>query len=142
MMFDTALNSRLSFCMEFAILFAHALYLAYVKGNAVRVSEVQFPEIHERAKVAAQKLDLSKLPETYVLQQGGLLNAFATKLLSRHYIILNSDLVDGCQDPRQLDFVIGHEMTHLAAGHLSWNAVLAPFRLLPWVGPAYSRACE
>lgn len=125
-----------------AILFAHALYLAYIKGNALRVSEVQLPEIYERAKVAAQKLGLGQVPEIYVLQHGGMLNAFATRLLSRHYVILLSDLVDGCQDPRQLDFIIGHEMTHLAAGHLSWNFVLAPFRILPWVGPAYSRACE
>lgn len=124
------------------ILIAHALFLAYVRGNGVRVSEEQFPEIHTRAAAAAQKLGLPRTPEIYILQHGGFLNAFATKLLSRHYVILLSDLVDGCHDPRQLDFIVGHEMTHLAAGHLTWNTVLAPFRILPWVGPAYARACE
>jgi len=31
---------------------------------------------------------------------------------------------------------------HLAAGHLAWNGFLLPFRFLPWLGSAYSRARE
>jgi len=38
--------------------------------------------------------------------------------------------------------VIAHEIGHLAAGHLAWNTFLLPARVLPWLGPAYSRACE
>jgi hypothetical protein len=70
------------------------------------------------------------------------LNAFATKFLSRRFVILLSDLVDQCQDPKQLDFVVGHELAHHAAGHLTWRVVLAPAALVPLLGPAYSRACE
>src|SRR6202048_3338587 len=70
----------------------------------------------------------------------GILNAFATKLLSRKFVIINSALADACTDPRQLDFVVGHELGHLAAGHLAWNALLLPFHLVPWLGTAYSRA--
>jgi Zn-dependent protease with chaperone function len=125
-----------------AVLVAHALFLAHVRGNAVRLSEEQVPELYGRARAAAERLGLREMPEVYVLQAGGLLNAFATKLLSRKYVILYSDLIDNCQDPRQLDFVVGHEMGHLAAGHLAWNLFLAPFRLVPWLAPAYSRACE
>ena len=77
-----------------------------------------------------------------MLQSGGVLNAFATKFLSRRFVIIYSSLIDSCQDPRQLDFVIGHEMGHLAAGHLQYRALLLPFFLVPWLGPAYSRACE
>jgi len=124
------------------ILFAHALFLAHVKGNGVRISERQLPELHARVKAAAEKLGMSKIPEVYLLQSGGLLNAFATKLLSRNFVIIYSSLADACQDPRQLDFIIAHELGHLAAGHLRWNALLAPYRLVPWLGPAYSRARE
>jgi hypothetical protein len=85
---------------------------------------------------------MSKVPDVYLLQSGGLLNAFATKLLSRNFVIIYSSLADACQDPRQLDFIIAHELGHLAAGHLRWNALLAPYRLVPWLGPAYSRARE
>lgn len=77
-----------------------------------------------------------------MVQGGGLLNAFATKLFSRRYVILLSDLMDHCQDPRQLDFVLAHELGHFAAGHLRWNLFLLPYRLVPWLGAAYSRACE
>jgi len=124
------------------VLMAHALLLAHVRGNGVRVSENQLPDLHARCREIASKLGLTQVPEVYLLQSNGLLNAFATKLLSRRYVVLLSSLVEGCEDPGQLDFVIGHEMAHLAAGHLSWNAVLLPFRLVPWLGPAYSRACE
>ena len=124
------------------LLIAQALFLAQVKGNGVRVSERQLPELYARVKLAASKLGVTEVPDVYLVQSGGVLNAFATKLLSRNFIILYSSLVDACEDPRQLDFVIGHEVGHLAAGHLKWNLALAPFRLVPWLGAAYSRARE
>lgn len=121
---------------------AHALFLAHVRANGVRVGPRQLPELHARVVAAAGRLGLAQAPAVYVLQGGGLLNAFATKLLSRRYVILLSDLLDHCADPRQLDFVVGHELGHFAAGHLAWNAFLLPYRLVPWLGTAYSRACE
>jgi Zn-dependent protease with chaperone function len=124
------------------ILMAHALFLANIKGNGVRVSERQLPDIHARVRAAAQKLGMTHVPDVYMMQSNGILNAFATKLLSRRFVIIYSSLADGCEDPRQLDFVIGHELGHLAAGHLKWNAFLAPYRLVPWLGAAYSRARE
>jgi Zn-dependent protease with chaperone function len=124
------------------ILFAHALFLAHVKGNGVRISERQLPHLYARVTVAAEKLGMAQVPDVYLLQSGGLLNAFATKLLSRNFVIIYSSLADSCQDSRQLDFIIGHELGHLAAGHLKWNGLLAPYRLVPWLGPAYSRARE
>jgi Zn-dependent protease with chaperone function len=128
--------------IAFFVLVAHALFLAHVRGNGLRVGERQLPELHGRVVAAARQLGLAEVPEVYVLQGGGILNAFATKLLSRKFVIILSDLVDHCQDPRQLDFVVGHEIGHLAAGHLAWNAFLAPYRIVPWLGPAYSRARE
>ena len=38
--------------------------------------------------------------------------------------------------------MLGHELGHLAARHLAWNGFLLPFRLVPWLGSAYSRARE
>lgn len=124
------------------MLAVHALFLAHVRGNGVRVSRSQLPELYERCRQIASRLGLDEVPEVYLLQAGGVLNAFATKLLSRRVVIIYSQLADNCEDPRQLDFVIGHEMAHLAAGHLRWQAFLFPFMALPWLGPAYSRARE
>jgi Zn-dependent protease with chaperone function/type II secretory pathway pseudopilin PulG len=123
-------------------LMAHALFLANIRGNGLRVSRRQFPDLHERCRLAAQRLGLDGPPEVYLVQSGGSLNAFATKLFSRRFMIIYSDLADECQDPRQLDFVVGHEMGHFAAGHLTWNAFLWPFMLVPWLGAAYLRARE
>jgi len=121
---------------------AHAVFLASVRGNGVRVGPSQLPDLHRRLVAASQRLGLERPPELYLLQSGGVLNAFATKLLSRRFVILNSALADACSDPRQLEFVLGHELGHLAAGHLVWNGFLLPFRLMPWLGAAYSRARE
>src|SRR5499427_5103764 len=124
------------------VLIAHALHLAHVQGNGLKVSERQLPDLYERIKAAAAKLGIARVPDVYVLQSGGILNAFATKLLSRRFVIIYAELAQQCEDPRQLDFVVGHELGHLAAGHLTWMFFLLPFRLVPWLGPAYSRACE
>jgi Zn-dependent protease with chaperone function/type II secretory pathway pseudopilin PulG len=123
-------------------LVAHALFLANIKGNGVRVSARQFPELDARCQRAAQALGLQGAPDVYLIQAGGALNAFATKLLTRKFMVIYSDLADECEDPRQLDFVIGHEMGHLAAGHLRWNAFRWPFMMMPWLGAAYLRARE
>jgi Zn-dependent protease with chaperone function len=129
-------------CILVFLLMAHALFLARIKGNGVRISERQLPGLHARVRAAAAKLGMDGVPEVYLLQSNGVLNAFATKLLSRRFVIVYSSLADACTDPRQLDFVIGHELGHLAAGHLRWNAFLAPYRLVPLLGAAYSRARE
>jgi Zn-dependent protease with chaperone function len=122
---------------------AHALMIAHIKGNAVRVSKEQFPEIHQRVSDAARKLGLETAPAAYVLQAGGALNAFATKFVGRNFMVIYSDLLDACSDDgRELDMIIGHEIGHLALGHLRWIWFLIPARVLPWLGPAYSRACE
>ena len=126
----------------FFLLAAHALFLAHVRGNGVCLSERQLPDLYSRVRAASASLGLPRTPEVYLLQGGGLLNAFATKFFARRFVILLSDLVDHCQDSRQLDFVVGHELAHHAAGHLAWRLFLAPSMIVPLLGPAYSRACE
>ncbi len=135
------------------IVIAHGLFLAHITGNGLRIGSRQLPELYAKVQVAAEQLGLDAVPEVYVVQGGGILNAFATKLLSRRFVILNAEILDACQDAdaargdvdgakSTLDFVIGHELGHLALGHLSWSWLLAPAKLVPLLGAAYSRACE
>lgn len=124
------------------VLMVHGVFLAHVRGNGVRVSREQLPQLYERVELAAARLGLTDVPDVYVVQAGGTLNAFATKFFSRRFVIIYSELVDNCHDVRHLDFILGHELGHLAAGHLKWTAFLLPFHLVPWLGPAYSRARE
>jgi Zn-dependent protease with chaperone function len=129
-------------------LVVHCLFMAHVIGNGVRIGPRQLPDLMRRIEAAAHKLGMDRVPEAYVLQAGGLLNAFATKILSRRFIIIYSDLLeasdadDGTGRANELDFIIGHELGHLAAGHLATRLFLLPSRVLPLLGAAYSRACE
>jgi Zn-dependent protease with chaperone function len=125
-----------------ASLIGRALFLAYVQGNGVEVSANQLPHLHEAVSNASRRLGLKEGPKTFVVQSEGSLNAFAMKFISRQFVIIYSGLIDACTDQRQVDFVIAHEVGHVAAGHLKWLGFLAPARFVPWLGMAYSRACE
>lgn len=124
------------------ILMSHAYFLGHLRGRGVRVDERQLPELYGRVVAASQKLKLAGVPEVYVIQSGGILNAFATQLFSRRYVVLHSDLIDTCHSEQEVDFIIAHELAHHAAGHLKTQFFTAPVRLLPLLGPAWSRACE
>jgi len=116
-------------------------------GEAVRVGPDQYPEIHEIILNQSQRLGLAAVPDIFVVNQNGLINALALKFLRTKYVILFSDLVDvmlAHDSTKELSFVIGHELGHHAAGHTAlWKELLLrPTMILPFFGPAYSRACE
>jgi Zn-dependent protease with chaperone function len=125
-------------------LFAHGLALGRVRGNAVRVSEKQFPQLHRLAVAHARKLSLKKVPTVYVMESGGLLNAFATRFLGRDFVIIYSDVLELAlaQGEAAVGFIMGHELAHIWRGHLKHRWLTLPGRLMPYLGVAYSRACE
>jgi Zn-dependent protease with chaperone function len=127
----------------FFLFVAHALFIAHIKGNGVKLSETQLPAIYRKVVEASQKLGLDKVPEAYVIQAGGALNAFATKFVGRNFIVIYSDLLEACdEETREADMIIGHEIGHLALGHLKFIWFLLPSHLVPWLWPAYSRQRE
>jgi len=122
----------------------HGLFIGYLRGNGVRVSEKQFPEVYQAARRLASQMDLNPMPQIYVLQAGGLLNAFATKFLGRNFVIVYSDILELAYEKGEsaLDFVLAHELAHLKRKHLTWRLVLYPSAMIPFLSTAYSRACE
>jgi Zn-dependent protease with chaperone function len=125
------------------LFFAHALMISYIKGHGVKLSEKQFPEIYARVVSASHSLGLKSTPEVYLMQAGGALNAFATKMTGRNFVVIYSDLLEACGDEgKEIDMIIGHEVGHLVLGHLKWRWFLVPSRIVPLLGAAYSRACE
>jgi Zn-dependent protease with chaperone function len=125
-------------------IFAHGLALGRVRGNSVRVSERQFPVLHRLVSTHARKLGMKRVPVVYVLQSGGLLNAFATRFLGRDFVVINSDVFELAlaQGEAAVGFIVGHELGHIWRGHLKHRWLTTPGRLFPYIGPAYSRACE
>lgn len=123
--------------------FAQSALISYIKGNGVRITEEQFPELKRQIEQCCQRLDQTPEPEAYLMQMGGAMNAFATRFFGRDFIVLYSEVVDALHDnPDALNFYIGHEIGHIKRKHLKWGTVLLPASLLPLLGPAYSRARE
>jgi Zn-dependent protease with chaperone function/type II secretory pathway pseudopilin PulG len=124
-------------------LFAHSTLIAHIKGNGVALSPAQFPDLHAQFVACCEQLKVSPLPQAYVMNGNGGLNAFATKFLRTQYVVLLSDVVEAMSEhPDGVRFYLGHELGHLRMKHLSWQFVRWPVLWLPLVGAAYSRARE
>ncbi|MCP4897199.1 MAG: M48 family metallopeptidase [bacterium] len=125
------------------LFFGHVLQITHIRGSGVRLGPNQFPELYQRVVDLAEAAGMSKPPTTYLMQQGGALNAFATKLFRGRIVVLYSDLLEACGDDHVArDMIIGHELGHHIAGHLEWIWLTIPGRFVPFLGAAYSRSCE
>lgn len=130
------------------VMVAQGLFMARLRGNGVRVGPEQLPHLWKKVAAASERLHLDEPPETIVVHGSGVLNAFATRVFSRRFVVLHSELLDAAEaagggpDAPEVDFVIGHEVGHLAAGHLRFRWFLSPALIIPLLGAAYLRACE
>ena len=108
----------------FGVLFfvMHLAFVAHIRGSAVRLGPEQFPDLHKAVERIAAGMGLSPAPEVYLMQAGGSLNAFATRFLGHHLVVLYSDLLEACgENQGARDMIIAHELGHLKAGHLRWH---------------------
>ena len=112
--FDTLLRKL------FGLFNERAFRLTYLAG-AVRVSERQFPHIHEMVRDGAYILDLPEVPECYVLQTP-LVNAMALGR-DKPFIVINTGMVE-LLDAEELRAVIGHELGHILSGHAVYRTML------------------
>ena len=133
--------------MAMGLWIAQQFFKAVIFGNAVRVTENQYPKINEIVKNNCTELGLVAIPDVFIVNGQGAVNAVAIKFLSKKYVLLFSDLVDLMlkrDEINELKRVIGHELAHHAAGHtnVGRNLLIGPAKFVPFLGPAYSRACE
>jgi Zn-dependent protease with chaperone function len=124
-------------------LFTHSLLIAWLKGNSVKVTAEQFPDLHALYGQTCTRLATGKRPELYLAQSDGMLNAMATRFMRRDYVVLLSAVVDALADrPQAIKFYMGHELGHIKRKHLSRHWWLWPGMIFPLFAPAYSRARE
>jgi Zn-dependent protease with chaperone function len=120
--------------------------LGDVQGNTVRVHEKQFPELFEILQNQSKILGLKNTPQMYIMHNGGFLNAFATKLFRRNYIVLYSEVLEAAYQEGMpvVEFIIGHELGHIKRKHVGGlkSLFITPAKLMPLLGNAYFRACE
>lgn len=123
-------------------LFAHSAFISHLKGSGVRISENQYPDLHEKLVQGCDKVGLKEVPEAYLLRTD-YFNALATKFLGRHFVVLFTDVVDALEEqPGAIDFYIGHELGHIHRKHLTWSTFVMPASVLPVLGSALRRAEE
>jgi len=123
---------------------SHGLLIGYLKGNAVMITEKQFPEISKILREQSEKLQLSKVPTLYLIQSGGILNAFATRFFGRNFVVIYSEILELAytEGKDAVEYIIGHELGHIARKHLIKRLLIIPSMVIPFLNSAYSRACE
>ncbi|MDE0581444.1 M48 family metallopeptidase [Planococcus sp. A6] len=126
------------------LLFTNAVMLGSIRGNGVRIHERQFPDVYERVQTLAAQMELKKVPDVFVIQSEGALNAFATRFFGRDMVVLYSEVFELAREQGQdeLDFIIAHELAHVKRRHVWKNLLIMPAGFIPFLSSAYSRSCE
>ncbi|MGH9756030.1 MAG: FHA domain-containing protein [Blastocatellia bacterium] len=92
-------------------------------GTMARISPRQFPELYDLAAKAAERLSHPRVP-VYVKRQSEM-NIYTIGLWQQPIIVLTSSLVDQ-MEPDNLQFFMGREFGHIAAGHIWLRTLLKP----------------
>jgi len=112
------------------------------KGSAVAVGPRSFPEIDRLAQSAALRLGVGK-PDL-VIKHSHELNAYAMGFHGSSCVVLNSGTVSALTNaPKELQFIIGHEFTHIMCSHVLWltlaarNPLLGRIPILSYLMPLF-----
>jgi len=128
-------------------LFSHIISMSHIQLNGVRLRESQFPELYEKVVTLSTKMELKNIPEVYIVESGGLLNAFATKVLAlsgKNMVVLYSDFVDIADEASDfdIDYIIAHELAHLKRNHITKSIFVSLAMWIPFLGTSYLRMAE
>lgn len=123
------------------------LTYAMPRVNGVKMSPTQFPEGYQMVVEASRRFGLEYVPDAYVVLGNGTINAYASGHGFRRFVVVYSDLFEiggHARSPEALRFIIGHEVGHIAAGHVSyWRQLGSMIGLnIPVLGQALSRSME
>jgi prepilin-type processing-associated H-X9-DG protein len=133
------------YVLMFAVMmwFANGLLIAFLKANAVKLGEQQLPELYAALQEVCCELEVAAVPDLFVLEAGGLLNAFTTRHSGRNFVVVYSDMLEAYGvDSNEMRFVLGHELGHIHRNHILKRLFVFPGLLIPLLGNAYHRACE
>jgi len=122
----------------------HGIAMGRIKGNGIRVTERQFGDIYNITKGLSKEMRLKYAPETYILQSGGVLNAFATRFSGRCMVVIYSDVLEAAYEggTNAVSFIIAHELAHHKRNHITKKLLVTPASIIPFISSAYSRSCE
>lgn len=119
------------------------LAVGHLKGNGIQLTEKQFPQAAAMITEVAALYGMKKVPRVFVLQSGGVLNAYATRFAGSNFVAVYSDVFSVIEaDPQVLKFILAHEMAHVKRAHMQKRFWTMLSFWVPFLGAAYSRACE
>jgi len=126
------------------ILYANLIMLGSIRGNGIRLQQNQFPDVYERVVTLSNAMGLKRVPEVFIVQSEGALNAFATRFMGRDMVVIYSEVFELARQggAAELDFIIAHELSHIKRRHVWKNILLVPASFIPFLSQAYSRSCE
>lgn len=124
--------------------FIHNLSMVNIRKNGIKISKQQFPAFYAKAETVAEQMKLAKMPDIYVMQSGGILNAFATRFGMKNMVVLYSDVFALIEEQGEGEvlYILAHEFAHVKRRHVGYGWLLMPGLAIPFLGSAYSRACE
>lgn len=106
---------------------------AKARANGVKVGPDQFPELHSLYLKIARALEMEWVPELYVVNGNGVVNAYALSCNTRrNYVVLHAEIA--ClieRSPQVVEFVLAHELGHHKLKHVSL------FRILLQIVPGF-----
>lgn len=108
---DNILRSLLRHSLELAMRLHH-------QGNFVKASPEQLPSLYRKLQFAADMLDITTLPELYVVQDARV-NAY-TFGVEKCSIAISSSLLDLMTD-EEVTCVLAHELGHIKAHHVLYK---------------------
>lgn len=66
--------------------------LGSIRGNGIRLQQNQFPDVYERVVTYSNAMGLKRVPDVFIVQSEGTLNAFATRFLGRDMVVIYSEV--------------------------------------------------
>ena len=129
------------------IVFSLLSFTGYIKGNCVKVTSKQLHQIYATLCAQAKALKFKHVPDTYIMESHGILQAFALRFFMRNYVVLTSRIIEAARingNEEAVAFIIGHELGHHKRRHTSLIVFLVKILSfwVPFLQNAYSRACE
>lgn len=124
------------------------VYYQKYRTMSIRITEKNFPEVYERVQLYAKRLGMKKVPEVYIIQQNGILNAFSSFIVRKQYIEIFADIFEVAyrehEDLDAISFILAHEMAHIKYKHATFGYQMKTLysRMIPIIGSTASRARE
>jgi len=105
-----------------AIPVIHSIHSAFIRGNSIRLSREQIPQIYGALEEHCEKLGMSYVPELYLSEDAISGPAQAFSAWRRDYIVLNLKLAESemGENRAALAFMLGRELGRIRLGHLKW----------------------